>query len=51
MLWSMQSQPGQYSLSMKDGESVRHYRIITDKDGGFQLQGVRVCVFIESIDV
>eukprot|EP00042_Codosiga_hollandica_P050868 m.616871 g.616871 ORF g.616871 m.616871 type:complete len:629 (-) comp58172_c0_seq7:292-2178(-) len=34
-----ESQPGQYSLSMKDGESVRHYRIITDAAGHFQLQG------------
>ena len=35
-----QSQPGQYSLSMKDGESTRHYRIQTETDGKFRLQGV-----------
>ena len=37
---TFQSQPGQYSLSMKDGESVRHYRIQTETDGKFRLQGV-----------
>eukprot|EP00053_Salpingoeca_punica_P017248 m.165541 g.165541 ORF g.165541 m.165541 type:complete len:630 (+) comp17160_c0_seq3:480-2369(+) len=29
---------GQYSLSMKDGDSIRHFRVVS-QDGGYKLQG------------
>jgi len=34
-----ESQPGQYALTMKDGDAARHYRIETVHDGKFHLQG------------
>lgn len=34
-----ESAPGTYSLSMKDGDSVRHFRIMNDPPGTFKLQG------------
>ena len=36
----IQSQPGQYALSMKDGDAVRHYRIEAAGEGKYHLQGV-----------
>lgn len=35
-----ESQPGTYSLSMKDGESVRHFRVTVVSGGKLRLQGV-----------
>eukprot|EP00038_Savillea_parva_P008404 m.176720 g.176720 ORF g.176720 m.176720 type:complete len:669 (+) comp14224_c0_seq1:86-2092(+) len=34
-----ESAPGQYSLSMRDGDSVRHFRVQTLDDGKYRLQG------------
>jgi len=34
-----ESQAGSYSLSMRDGDSVRHFRVQTLPDGAYRLQG------------
>jgi len=34
-----ESSPGQYSLSMRDGDSVRHFRVQSLDEGKFRLQG------------
>jgi fyn-related kinase len=34
-----ESEPGAYSLSMRDGDSVRHFRVQTLPDGAYRLQG------------
>ena len=41
-----ESMPGQYSLSVRDGDSVKHYRIRKVDTGQYNIQCVCVCVCV-----
>lgn len=49
LLRESESQPGNYSLSVRDGDSVKHYRIRKVDQGGFYIAPRAMCSSLEDL--